>query len=378
MRIAHISDVHLGYRAYSRLSSRGVNQREEDVLRAFQDALRLASEEQPDLIVITGDLFHSVRPPNFSLIRAHRWLLKLQQERHGAPLIIIAGNHETPRSAESNCILGLFRHIPGVLVVDGRIESLRLDTLGLHVLCVPSRGLYMLSQTRIEPDPHAKVNLLLVHGILEGLTLYAMEQPLSRQLILHDGWDYIALGDWHLYTPVAPNAIYAGATEFTSTNIWEEAGKPKGIVLYDTDTRQHQFLPVRTRAVYDLMPIDARELTVADINEQIRARAESVDITDAIVRQRIYNLMAEQRSGLDGNLLRELRARALHYHLDPRMYRAARAEQGQGRDEQEGDRRITLIEEWREFILRYDLPPDVERDALTNLGIQYLREVEQG
>jgi len=373
MRIVHISDVHLGYRAYSRLTSRGVNQREEDVLRAFQDALRLAVEQQPDLIVITGDLFHSVRPPNYSLISAYRMLMKVQRERAGAPLIIIAGNHETPRSAESSCILGLFRHLPGVLVVDGRTESLQLDALSLHALCIPSRGLYTLSQTRIEPDPRAKVNLLLLHGILEGLAPYTSEQPVSRQLILNDDWDYIALGDWHLYTPVATNAIYAGATEFTSTNIWEEAGKPKGIVLYDTDTRQHQFLAVRTRAVYDLLPIDARELTAAEINEQIRARAESVNLTDAIVRQRIYNLMPEQRAGLDGNLLRELRARALHYRLDPRMYRAARATPG---TEGESERRMTLIEEWCEFIHRYELPPGVERDALVKLGIQYLREGE--
>ncbi|GBC93752.1 Nuclease SbcCD subunit D [bacterium HR15] len=387
MRIAHISDVHLGYRAYSRLTSRGINQREQDVLQAFRHALQLALEQQPDLILITGDLFHSVRPPNFSLVNAYRWLSKVQQERNGAPLIIIAGNHETPRSTESICILRLLGHIPGVQVADGGIESLRLDTLGVHALCIPARGLYTLPTTRIEPDPKAKVNLLLLHGILEGLTPYAVERPVSRQLILNDDWDYIALGDWHLYTQVAPNAIYAGATEFTSTNIWEEAGKPKGFVLYDTDTRQHQFLKVPTRAVYDLLPIDARELTAPEINEQIRARAESLDITNAVVRQRIYHLMPEQRSGLDGNLLRELRARALHYYLDLRMYREARTMPKQnalsdpnagnpaGADE-EGEPRLTLIEEWCEFARRYELPPDVERDELINLGVQYLSKIE--
>ncbi|MCS7066408.1 MAG: metallophosphoesterase, partial [Fimbriimonadales bacterium] len=331
------------------------------------------AQAEPDLIVITGDLFHSVRPPNFSLLNAYRLLNRIQRERNGAPLAIIAGNHETPRSAESSCILGLFGHIPGVLVAQEQIESLRVDTLNAHLLCIPSRGRYNLSHTRIEPDPKAKVNLLLLHGILEGLTPFAIERPVSRQLILNDGWDYIALGDWHLYTPVAPNAIYAGATEFTSTNIWEEAGKPKGFVLYDTDTRQHQFLTVETRAVYDLLPIDAQGLTAAEINEQIRTRAESVAIADAIVRQRIFNLMPEQRAGLDGNLLRELRARALHYHLDPRMHHAARVTYGAG---EQGERRLTLIEEWGEFARRYELPPGVEREALIQLGVHYLSEGE--
>jgi DNA repair exonuclease SbcCD nuclease subunit len=371
MRIAHISDVHLGYRAYSRLTRQGINQREVDVLKAFREALQLALPHQPDLIVITGDLFHSVRPPNYSLTWAFRLLTQVQRDRHHAPLVIIAGNHETPRSTESSCILTLFEHIPGVLVVADRIQSLSIDSLGVHLLCVPSRGLQSLSNTRIEPDPHAKVNLLLLHGILEGLTPFAIERPVSRQLVLSDDWDYIALGDWHLYTPVTQNAIYAGATEFTSTNIWEESGKPKGLVLYEVETRTHQFLPVSTRPVHDLLPIDARELTAAEINVQIRARAESVNIDNAIVRQRIYNLMSEHRAGLDGNLLRELRARALHYYLDLRMYRDARTARGAS---PEDERPMTLIEEWREFAARYELPAGVSREAFIQQGVQYLRE----
>jgi exonuclease SbcD len=371
MRIAHISDVHLGYRAYSRLTQQGINQREADVLKAFREALHLAHQHQPDLIVITGDLFHSVRPPNYSLTWAFRLLSQLQRERHHAPLVIIAGNHETPRSTESSCILSLFEHIPGVQVVADRIQSLSLDSLGAHLLCVPSRGLHALFNTRIEPDPHAKVNLLLLHGILEGLTPFAIERPISRQMVLSENWDYIALGDWHLYTPVAPNAIYAGATEFTSTNIWEEAGKPKGLVLYEVETRTHQFLSVPTRPVYDLLPIDARELTAAEINEQIRVRAESVPIENAIVRQRVFNLMPEHRTGLDGNLLRELRARALHYYLDLRMYRDARTARS---DSSEEGRPMTLIDEWREFAARYELPAGVPREAFIQQGIQYLRE----
>jgi exonuclease SbcD len=371
MRIAHISDVHLGYRAYSRLTRQGINQREMDVLKAFREALHLAHQHQPDLIVITGDLFHSVRPPNYSLTQAFRLISRLQQERHYAPLVMIAGNHETPRSTESSCILTLFEHIPGVQVVADHIQRLFIDSLGVHLLCVPSRGLQSLPNMRIEPDPHAKVNLLLLHGILEGLTPFAVERPVSRQQVLSDDWDYIALGDWHLYTTVAQNAIYAGATEFTSTNIWEEAGKDKGLVLYEVETRMHQFLRVPTRPVYDLLPIDARELTAAEINEQIQMRAESVNIDNAIVRQRVYNLMPEHRTGLDGNLLRELRARALHYHLDLRMYRDARAARSTSAEE---ERPLTLIEEWREFASRYELPAGVPREAFIQQGVQYLRE----
>jgi DNA repair exonuclease SbcCD nuclease subunit len=130
---------------------------------------------------------------------------------------------------------------------------------------------------------------------------------------VRDEWDYIALGDWHLYTQIAPNALYSGATEFTSTNIWEESGKPKGWILYDASTRTHEFHPVHTRAVFDLLPIDAAELSAAELNAAIEARADALgeSLSGAIVRQRVWNLHPDLRRQIDGELLRELKARAL-------------------------------------------------------------------
>lgn len=123
MRIAHLSDVHLGYRAYSRTNEHGVNQREADVMKAFRTALRAILQATPDLIVITGDLFHTVRPSNNSLIMAYKFLLDLQTQRRGAPLVIIAGNHETPRVVESGCILALLTHILGCRSCTTRLHS---------------------------------------------------------------------------------------------------------------------------------------------------------------------------------------------------------------------------------------------------------------
>ncbi|MCS6923712.1 MAG: metallophosphoesterase [Fimbriimonadales bacterium] len=373
MRVAHISDVHLGYRAYSRTNEYGVNQREADVMRAFRYALREAFRAEPELIVITGDLFHSVRPPNSSLIAAYKYLMNLQEERRGAPLVVIAGNHETPRIAESGCILALLTHIPGVLVVHDQITQLELPALNTCLLCIPSRGVYEIEQRMLEPNPNCRWNLLLLHGLLEGITPFALERPINPQRVVREEWDYIALGDWHLYKQVAPNAFYAGATEFTSSNIWEEAGKPKGWILYDTETRTHEFRTIPTRPVYDLMPIDAAELTVAELNDAIESRANAVELDGAIVRQRIYNLLPEMRSQIDGELLRELKTRALHYHLDPRPPRVGfRPGQPAASEESESETRLTLADEWRLFAREYPLPAELDRAAFIELGVRYL------
>ena len=63
MRIAHIADPHLGYRAYNRITSQGINRREADVFKAFQSALAKALWPEPRRMYTrrTTDLFYSDR-----------------------------------------------------------------------------------------------------------------------------------------------------------------------------------------------------------------------------------------------------------------------------------------------------------------------------
>jgi DNA repair exonuclease len=379
MRIAHLSDVHLGYRAYSRTNEYGMNQREHDVLQAFRRTLRAIRDAEPDLVLITGDLFHAVRPPNSSLLAAYGYLSDFQKSRRNAPLVIIAGNHETPRVAGSGCILALLKHLDGVQVVYDQIDGLEIPALNATLLCIPARGVPDIERRILQPNPNTRYNLLLLHGLLEGVTQLTLERPIDRQKIVRDEWDYIALGDWHIYQQVAPNAIYAGATEFTSTNIWEEAGEPKGWVLYDADTRTHEFHKIRTRQVYDLLPIDAADMTAVELNQAIESRADALGdaLNGAIVRQRVWNLHPDLRRQLNGELLRELKARALHYLLDPRPPRPSTGGRAYGQtSETDGESRLTLADEWRLFAATYDLPADIDRAAFIELGARYLQEAD--
>jgi hypothetical protein len=150
-------------------------------------------------------------------------------------------------------------------------------------------------------------------------------------------------------------------------------------VLYDAETRTHEFHPIRTRAVYDLVPIDAAELTAAELNEAIEARADALGdaFNGAIVRQRVWNLHPDLRPHIDGELLRELKARALHYLLDLRAPRPSTG--GYSRthaDETDGESRLTLADEWRLFAATYDLPADIDRAAFIELGARYLQEAD--
>jgi 3',5'-cyclic AMP phosphodiesterase CpdA len=73
MRILHITDVHFGC---------------EDEA-AVEAATRMAVDDPPDLIVVTGDITLDGRPREFEA--AARWLARLPR-----PLVVTPGNHDTP------------------------------------------------------------------------------------------------------------------------------------------------------------------------------------------------------------------------------------------------------------------------------------------
>src|SRR5688572_20818190 len=133
MLLAHLADLHLGYRAYHRLVQGGINARERDVALAFRKALDQVIALQPDCVLVAGDVFHTVRPSNAAIADAFRQFSRLKAGLPNAPVIIIAGNHDSPRSVETGSILRLFAEIPGVHVIDQDTRTFFFEPLDLAV-----------------------------------------------------------------------------------------------------------------------------------------------------------------------------------------------------------------------------------------------------
>ncbi len=379
MRLVHLADVHLGYRQYNRYNpTTGLNQREEDVYEAFGRALAKIREIEPDLVLIAGDLFHSVRPSPRTLERAFLGLQGLQK-RCPVPFIFIAGNHESPRYLETGSVLRLLPMVlpySGVYVSWRNIETFHLSDLQVSVTCIPYSRLPDLADRRVAvtPDPKARYNLLMVHGTLEGipLSLDGFDQlRISRSQILTDGWDYIALGHYHIYTPVARRAFYSGSLEFTSCDIWTEARKhpQKGFIEYDLDDRKPTFHSIPTRQVVHLKRIRARDQTIQEINEAIQERVASVEggIKDKIVRLDIDEFDLSLKKELDWSQIREYKNQALHFELKLNPHRSEERTEGASLEV------FTLEDAWKQYAEGYDLPEDVPREVFVNKGLEYLQ-----
>jgi hypothetical protein len=384
VRIAHLADAHLGFRQFQRLAPDGVNQREADVAEAFRRAIDAVIARAPDLVLIAGDLFHAVRPTNRSIIEAFTRLALLRQALPRVPVVLIAGNHDTPRSSEAGSILKLMTNL-GVDVVDDAERRLVYPDLGVAVLAVPHAALQGRGPGRFTPQPGMRRNVLVTHPEVAGYFPETGESDYGGVRVepadLGGDWDYVALGHYHVMAEVAPRAWYAGSLEYTSPNIWgerrleQERKVMKGILVADLDTGMIEKVPLPpARAVHDLPPLDAAGMTAAALDAAIQGRLAGIPagVTDTVTRLVVDNVPATLAHALDHAAVRAVRTRALHFQLDLRRPEAARTT-GTGAP---GVRR-PLPDLVAEYLARRPLPAELDRSRFVALGREYLESVER-
>jgi len=387
VKLAHIADPHLGIRQYHRQTPAGINQREADVATAFRLALEDVIASRPDAVVVAGDLFHSVRPTNAAIVFAFRQFQRLREALPNAPIVLIAGNHDTPRSTETGSILRLYEEL-GVDVATDTARRLEYPALDLSVFAVPHEALAGGERPVLRPEGTARHQVLLLHGEIEGVFPFDRSGAeyggalLGLRELAADDWTYVALGHYHVQHKVAPRVWYAGSLEYVSPNVWGELEDEadhglsgKGWLLADLDrgTVERREVPL-ARAVLDLDPIEAEGLGAAAINGLIAKRVAEAPggVADRIVRLRVWNIPRHVARELDHAAIRALKASALHFHLDLRRPEVRR-QVGVGAP----GRRQTLPELVRGYLEHRPLPAEIDRDAFVRLGEALIDGVER-
>jgi len=226
VKLAHFADLHLGFRQFERQTPRGGNQREADVADAFRRAVDDLITQRPDLILVAGDVFHSIRPTNPAILFLFRQLQRLRAALPESPIVMIAGNHDTPRSTETGTILRLYEAL-GVDVVVDEARRLTFPKLDCSVLAVPHQALAQAERPALRPQAGPTFNVLLLHGLLPGLgdqrgTMEYGGAPVTPEEISPAQWNYVALGHSHVPHQVAANAWYAVSLEYVPPKPWAQ------------------------------------------------------------------------------------------------------------------------------------------------------------
>jgi predicted MPP superfamily phosphohydrolase len=186
LRIAHLSDLHLG------LPSRGSH--------AVERAVEWVVDREPDLILITGDLVS--RPRGEPVLRD-------VLERLGTSFVVL-GNHDVEHSRDPfSRAAGLHDLSPARLLVD-ESETIELRGRRVQIVGVDPRA---YRQRRSEPwrlvDESAELRILLCHfpNVLDFLPAGAFDLVLAGHM--HDGQISLPLGRTRKFRFAHPRMRYA-------------------------------------------------------------------------------------------------------------------------------------------------------------------------
>jgi DNA repair protein SbcD/Mre11 len=381
MRLIHFSDTHLGYTAYRRFNEAGYNQRGEDIYNAFTAAIDKILELKPDLVVHTGDLFDSPRPQNRIITKAYKQLLRFKKA--GIPLVLISGNHETPKQKGAGSVFSLLDLLEAErsILKDAGVELKNGDILGvyngyqkivfkdliIHAVshCENQEVLDSeLAKIKIQDN---KKNIGLFHAGVAGLKEFRMsdfnEQLIQPEFLKDIKFDYIGLGHLHRMVQVADRAWFAGSTEHLSFN---ELKQRKGFLEIELNTLKVTPHYLEVRIMEEFEAYDAHQKTAGDIMSKFNEEITNERLEDKILRWKITNIAPETYKALDFTEIRKKLIPALHFELILEKYS----------DDLQAVQEATikgLTEEFSSFIKEQELTPEM-REFIQEKGLKLLAD----
>ncbi|MEM2137147.1 MAG: DNA repair exonuclease [Candidatus Methanomethylicia archaeon] len=251
MRIAHISDTHLGYRQYN------IDDREIDIYDSFNEAIDNVLKERVDIVIHSGDLFDSPTP-SIKALKVFKECMRKISDR--VKFLAVLGDHDTPKRR------GLYPHslFDEVKVLGfGELDSVEVNGVliaGISNLRGRSIDLLRLELKKFDAiaKDYSKSILILHQGIDRYLPFEGAYE--IREDEMPRSASYYAMG--HLHNRVVSRfgggfLAYAGSTEIISKDeisSWVKDGKGFYIVDFDGDEPNiHKInLTIRPQISYEL------------------------------------------------------------------------------------------------------------------------------
>ena len=216
-------------------------ERRRDHLRCFEEVIEYAKKNRPDLMLLAGDVFDTIRPGN--LIRSQ--LMEHLRSVHnlGVRIFAVSGDHDTPRSSDEGASpLSVYGNSGYVRFFDNTsefksskftVEGTRIDIVGLSRNPLMDAARDPLGE--VKPHFDGDIRILLTHYPVEGFVGYSRNDPLIRLSSIPMDCQLVGVGHFHSYqTKQLRNTsiIYPGSTERAS---FQEEKEQKGFVWLELD-----------------------------------------------------------------------------------------------------------------------------------------------
>ena len=229
MKIIHTADWHVGHELYG-------YDREEEFDYFFSQLSELMAEEQPDALLVSGDVYDSYMPSSTAVRQLNNALLRLHDSSPQTEIILTSGNHDSGPRLEAAAPPWLPHgvHLIGSLGPDPLRNRIKIEGKGV-VMAIPF--CYPANFPHADGDPldgrqeryfrrvseqlrrESLPTVLMAHLYLYGVQLNGTRQRYdivggSEEMPLSDigtGYDYLALGHIHRRQRLSARAYYSGS-----------------------------------------------------------------------------------------------------------------------------------------------------------------------
>lgn len=335
MKILHTADWHIG--SFKGPEQDGVNLRSMDTLKCLEEVVRVAENELPDLILVSGDIFHQAE---IWQSRSHKEVLQardiiLRLSKTCGKIVVMRGtpNHDSEDAFDE--LRAHFELVNNVYIVtDPQI----INTTYADIVVVPGfdKGKFRAKFPGLSKDEEnmvfsdelgnivvgmkslcepGKLTILMSHYTVPGANtesgqvqfLSQVEPVITQEMLIAANYDLVALG--HIHRPQFINGLdnvcYSGAVNAINFNdegqergFWihhfeEGAFGKTGLVFTDSEfhkTPYREFLTINW---------DKNDVEQAISNpESLPIYFAQKGVADKIVRI-IYSCTAEQKKAIN-------------------------------------------------------------------------------
>ena len=334
MKIAHISDIHLGYTSGKKVDPvTKTNLREEDGYKALKECFeQIIAEGDIDTVVCTGDFFHSPTPKPKTITVAQNLIRELY--KNNIRFVCLAGNHDSTDAVKdipSSRVL----HIPE-LGIFSYIEPYKIyelsDNIVLHL--VSHHGYTEQKETMKNVKPiEGKINILCTHGSCydDNLEMILHSEAEPREVVIPENvlslnWDYTLLGHIHErgwvsstdgLTDTANKKVFYGGSlfrrGFSDKDCELGRGWTKWTIDEDTKSMTPEFFTVEQRPQMEVV-VNCKDKEAIDIEREVRVLFNRIDFdVTPILRVILIDIPNNKRTQINWKRFEEQTSKCLTF-----------------------------------------------------------------
>ena len=267
MKFVHIADMHFDSPFVNLADKENLGElRRLEQRKIFKKVIDYIKENNIEYLFISGDLYEN----NYIKKTTIEYINNLFKQIPNTKIFISPGNHDP---YIQNSYYNKFIWNENVKIFKNKIEKIETEEANVYGYGFDDFYCTDCGIENLEPDNKNKLNILVIHGTLNGASIEEKQyNSIKEDLLQEKGFDYVALGHIHkLYYNSYENQriVYPGSTTALG---FDEIGK-HGMIVGELNKENIQL---------EFIPVDQTEFKI-----------ENIDVTGIISKEELIEKLNE-------------------------------------------------------------------------------------